>query len=356
MYRYLFSGVLFAALAIALPIGLKLLLSQYYWQADDWLYPFLNFANNNLVPLIIATIVVIWCLISYLFIRRAVNYLEEAFQASRQLTEHPEQPIELSSDLGEFEAELNRVRQETLFQRQAAADAEQKKNDLIVYLAHDLRTPLTSIIGYLTLLAETPELPTETRAKYIGITLEKAYRLEGLIGEFFEITRFNLSSIELTTHQTDLSLMVEQLSYEFKPALAEKGLTWQSTITPNLLAELDTDKFERVLDNLFKNAVNYADANTVLQLELEKQGNHALMVLTNQGHHIPPEKLARIFEPFFRADSARTSRTGGTGLGLPIAKQIVELHGGKLAAESVGNQFSLTMVLPLLVADNQKNP
>lgn len=347
LQRYLLMGVLLVGVGVALPFLLKAVLSSRVWFSDDPFYPFLNWANDHLIPLLMAVVIILWIVITALFIWRAVGYLEEAFQATKQLVNTPEQTIQLSPELAEFEAEMNRVREDSLFHQRAAQTAEQKKNDLIVYLAHDLRTPLTSIIGYLTLLEEAPELPLNQRAKYLGITLDKAYRLENLINEFFEITRFNLSNISLVKEKTDLSMMLEQITYEFTPVLAEKALSWQLSLAKEITLALDREKFERVLDNLIRNAISYADPASIIAVRLSQIGGNTYLEIENQGATIPADKLKRIFEPFYRADSARGSNSGGTGLGLPIAKEIVELHEGTLIATSEENTFTLQLTLPI---------
>lgn len=226
-----------------------------------------------------------------------------------------------------------------------AKESEQRKNDLVVYLAHDLKTPLTSIIGYLTLLEEAPELPAEYRAKYMGITLDKAYRLEQLINEFFDITRFNLQNITLEENHIDLGIMLSQIADEFYPVLSEKNLACRLDVQSGLNITSDADKLSRVFDNLMRNAVNYSYPNTEITISAYRENDRAVVVFKNKGDKISEQKLDMIFEKFFRADDARRSATGGAGLGLAIAKQIVELHGGTISAESNSDFTAFSVVL-----------
>lgn len=226
-----------------------------------------------------------------------------------------------------------------------AKESEQRKNDLVVYLAHDLKTPLTSIIGYLTLLEEAPELPAEYRAKYMGITLDKAYRLEQLINEFFDITRFNLQNITLEENHIDLGIMLSQIADEFYPVLGEKNLLCRLDVQSGLNITGDADKLSRVFDNLMRNAVNYSYPNTEITISAYRENDRTVVVFKNKGDKISEQKLGMIFEKFFRADDARRSATGGAGLGLAIAKQIVELHGGTISAESNSDFTAFTVVL-----------
>ena len=230
---------------------------------------------------------------------------------------------------------------------QARLQAEQEKNDLVVYLAHDLKTPLTSVIGYLTLLAEAPELPPEQRAKYIGIALEKAYRLEQLINEFFEITRMNYQTV--TTYKTpvNLTILLVQIINEFFPMMEEKNITVIQEIEPELVISADADKLVRVFDNLFRNAVNYSYVGTEIVCSARKGNGCILVNVKNKGEQISKEKLERIFDKFYRLDSSRQSTTGGAGLGLAIAKQIVELHDGTIEAVCNDGVMEFRIVLPV---------
>ena len=243
--------------------------------------------------------------------------------------------------------ELNLVRERTLRDAAAAREAEQRKNDLIVYLAHDLKTPLTSVIGYLSLIQDEPEISPALREKYMGVALDKALRLEELINEFFDITRFNLSSISLEKERLNLTLLLRQTAFEFEPALREKELRLESRLEEDVFILADGDKLARVFDNLLRNAVNYSYAGSTVSLSMKKKQDRVTVRMENQGRTIPPEKLSKIFQQFFRLDSSRSSATGGAGLGLAIARQIVEKHGGSIRAESAGERIVFTVELPL---------
>ena len=197
------------------------------------------------------------------------------------------------------------------------------------------------------MLQEAPELPADLRARYTGIALDKAQRLEELINEFFDITRFNFTSLVLETEHVSLSRMLEQITWEFRPILAEKQLEWQLDLEPGVEMVCDPGKLERVFDNLIRNAVNYSYPGTAICLEMHSRGEMAEVQLTNRGRTIPPEKLEHIFEQFYRVDSSRGSRTGGAGLGLAIAREIVERHGGTISAASQEETIRFAVQLPL---------
>lgn len=288
-----------------------------------------------------------WLLITWYFIRKPLRYLGEVTQSAAALAGHDSEPVVLSDDLKALQDDLNAVRETSMRNEALSREAEQRKNDLVVYLAHDLKTPLASVIGYLNLLKDTPDLPEELREKYLGITLTKADRLEELINEFFEIARFNLSDIPLQYGKINLTRLLEQLIFEFGPMLSEKHLTCRLEAAPDLTLRCDPDKLERAFDNLLRNAVIYSYENTKITVTVTVQGVNMIVTFLNHGDTIPKEKLERIFEQFYRVDSARSTSLGGSGLGLAIAKQIIEQHHGTITANSQDEWIRFRVNLPI---------
>ena len=343
------------------------------WQPSP-LYDFLNWVRDYIVLVCIVTVLAGWVVISFYFISKPIKQLDVVANAAEQLSRPSEEPIQLPDSLEDISIQLNLAREQALRDARAAREAEQRKNDLIVYLAHDLKTPLTSVIGYLTLLRDEPQISPEIRARYTGIALEKAERLEDLINEFFDITRFNLSRLELERQSVDLTRMLEQVASEFRPIFAESGLSCSLDLPPKLHYSCDPDKLARVFDNLLRNASYYSLPDSTVEIagRIEagkivltfsnagknipqeklvrisggEEGDSIVLRFLNSGRTIPPEKLARIFDQFFRLDSSRATRTGGAGLGLAIAKEIVELHGGTIRADSTEDRITFTICLP----------
>ena len=298
--------------------------------------------------LFIVLSLILFAIILRFYLNEFSKYFKEINRGIDALIEENTGDIVLSSELTVTEKKINHIKH-TLEQRKLATElAEQRKNDLVVYLAHDLKTPLTSVIGYLTLLRDENQISEELREKYLSISLEKAEHLEDLINEFFEITRFNLSNITLEYSRVNLTRMLEQLTYEFKPMFLEKNLKCELEIVPDTMIKCDVNKMQRVFDNLLRNAVNYSFADSTIRIVSTQNEGNLNIKFTNCGNTIPQEKLERIFEQFYRLDTARSSRSGGAGLGLAIAKEIVELHNGTITAKSENEQIEFTVTLPLL--------
>ncbi len=252
----------------------------------------------------------------------------------------PKEYAEISAQMAEIKSSMQQ--HEQLLKEEAT-----RKNDLITYLAHDLKTPLTSVIGYISLLDEAPDMPTEQRAKYVHIALEKAQRLEKLINEFFDITRYNLQHIELEKETIDLSYMFVQMTDEFYPLFQAHGNTVELSMDEDITIYGDAEKLARVFNNILKNAVSYSYPNTKIRIWADKTDTDVKIYIQNSGKTISPRKLESIFEKFFRLDDARSSNTGGAGLGLAIAKEIVSLHGGTINASSQNEIMVFCVTLPL---------
>ena len=322
--------------------------SLFTWRGTEPLYWILNFIQEYIVLFIGVFGLIGWISITYHFIQKPLRFLDEVIDASENLATHSSEPVVLSQELASVQNELNLVRESALNSAMAAQSAEQRKKDLIMYLAHDLKTPLASVIGYLNLLHDEGQISEELREKYLSISLDKAQRLEDLINEFFEIARFNLSAITLQYSKINMTLLLEQLVYEFKPMLQEKNLTCSLSIAQDTMLYCDGNKIQRVFDNLLRNAVIYSFADTDIQIRSFEKNGYLVIRFVNHGNTIPKESLERIFEQFYRLDASRSTSSGGAGLGLAIAKQIVELHKGTITAKSENNLIGFEVTLPIL--------
>lgn len=271
--------------------------------------------------------------------------LRRVGKALREILENPEQPREFPRSLGPVTGDLSSVRARLCLQQEEVRQEEKRRQDLIAFLAHDLKTPLTSVLGYLELLRDERGLTEEQRNKYTGVALDKAKRLEELVGEFFDINTMDLALDR--QDEVQISFLLEQLADEFYPLFASKNLTCTPDIEPHLVVEGDGDKLARVFDNVLRNAVSYSSPDGPVGLVARREGTTATVTVTNEGLEIPEKELSNIFQKFYRLDAARSTRTGGAGLGLAIAKEIVELHGGSIRAESTGRRTAFIIRLPL---------
>ena len=281
----------------------------------------------------------------YLAMGRFTRWVDQIGGATRQVVSKSGAPISLPRELSPVEEDLRSIQLQLRAREEETKENEQRKGDLIAFLAHDLKTPLTSVVGYLTLLADEHTLDAEQRAKYTGIALEKAQRLQELLGEFFDITRMDLGSGEEAV-PLQLTMLLEQLSDEFYPLFAEKGLTCRTDLAPHLVVRGYPDKLARVFDNVLKNAVSYSTPGGEVGIDARLTDGQVEVVVTNEGLEIPERELAHIFQKFYRLDAARSTRTGGAGLGLAIAREIVEHHGGRIRAESNGKYTRFVITLP----------
>lgn len=313
--------------------------AAFYYYSD-------HFRGNKEIFFAVAVLLIFTVLMVRIF-RWVTGYFREVNQGIESLLADDEKQIQLSPEMLPFERKLNSVKQTLAERKMETALAEQRKDELVMYLAHDIRTPLTSVIGYLNLLEEDPNMPPEQRAARVHIVLEKAYRLETMVNEFFEITKYKSQKITLSKETIDLYYMLVQLSDELSPVLAPRGNTVTLHLDENLTIEADPEKLARVFNNILKNAASYSFPHTEIVISAEKLEHEVIIRFQNSGEDIPNEALASLFNKFYRVDQSRSSDTGGTGLGLAIAKEIVTLHGGTISASSKNHVFTFIVSLPL---------
>ncbi|AWK49847.1 two-component sensor histidine kinase [Clostridium beijerinckii] len=230
----------------------------------------------------------------------------------------------------------------------AERDAEKTKTDLITNVSHDLRTPLTSVMGYIGLVIQNRYKDEEEMKEYLNIAFNKAERLKLLIEDLFEYTKLNNNGITLTKTKVNLSEFLSQLIEELTPLFDENKLTvYRKFETEKISVLIDTLKMLRVFENLITNAIKYSYKPGEILIGLYEKNNTVIVVFRNKGDHLSKEKAEKLFDRFYRLDESRNTNTGGSGLGLAISKNIVELHEGKIWAESVGDNISFYVQLNL---------
>ena len=336
-FKTIIKIVLYSIISI---IVLELIIDGIYndeiaIMVSDYDKSFYRWCMTNKMLLMEIIYFLVFIITSFFVIRNSNNNMVKIISAMDDILKNPEKDIELSSDLLILENRLNNIRIDLITNKNKAKEETEKKNDLIMYMAHDLKTPLTSVIGYLSLLSDENEISKNMREKYIKIALDKALRLEELTNQFFDITRYDLHDIPITKNKIDLSILLDQLIDEFYPMLQARNLKYNINKPEHILFYGDGDKLARAFGNLIRNAINYSYENSTVDIDVVQCENKISMVFRNKGDKIPDYKLDKIFEKFYRADESRNSTTGGTGLGLAITKEIINLHGGDIFVKNV---------------------
>lgn len=244
-------------------------------------------------------------------------------------------PIESTNEFGLISLSLNKMalRLEQIMEENK--NNEKNKNAIITSLAHDLRTPLTSITGYLELLVNAKDISEETYNHYLELVYKKSISLENLINDLFDYTRVSLGQIKTEKTTINMVKFINQIVDEFYPSFRENDLEYGIKIENSpIYIEGDGDLLSRAINNLISNAIKYGKDGKRVDIHLKVVNNYATLDIINYGLLIPKESLTHIFERFYRVEGSRSTHTGGTGLGLAIAKEIIELHGGKITVNS----------------------
>lgn len=241
---------------------------------------------------------------------------------------------------------LNAMADDIRYLMESERKSERIKNDLITNVAHDLRTPLTSVIGYLDLVLRDKDLEADLRQKYIRVAYDKAIRLEKLIGDLFSFAKYNSEEVVLKLAPLDLVKLMEQMVEEFYPAFQDANLECEfvSCKEPAIVMA-DGDCLARAFSNLISNAVKYGRDGKNIRIHIHQNETEAAISITNYGEVIPDKDLIHVFDRFYRVESSRNAETGGTGLGLAIAKKVVLMHGGciKVSSTMEGTVFQVIL-------------
>lgn len=325
------SIIIYFILALFFENTLSVLVANLNYDLYSWIV-----YNRSIVVYIYIGIVL--AVIIYRFISKYIDSINEVYNLLDLILKEDSETIKLPDEVSQFAEKLNDIKYNYITTKNNERDAEQKKNDLIMYMAHDLKTPLTSIIGYLTLLSEEKDISKELREKYIKIALDKSLRVEELTNQFFDITRYDLHSMPINKKEINIVYLLEQLIDECYPMLESNNLKCNLKSPDKIIYMGDGDKLARAFDNLLKNAINYSYKGTTIEINVEEKENKIFISFKNKGDKIPEYKLDKLFEKFYRADDARQSSTGGAGLGLAITKEIIELHSGKISVKN-DNEF-----------------
>lgn len=225
---------------------------------------------------------------------------------------------------------------------------EKSKDELITNVSHDLRTPLTSIIGYLGLIEDKQYQNEEDILKYTHIAYSKAKQMKNLVDDLFEYTKVQQHGAPVNIMRVDLDQLLEQLTASFALEAERRGIEISSKVVPNpLMIEADPEKLGRVFNNLVANAFKYGNGASYIRITAHQEQANVVVKVANDGTPIPQEAQSHLFERFYRAEASRSRATGGTGLGLAIVKSIVDLHHGQVTVTSDENETAFIVTLPL---------
>ena len=256
-------------------------------------------------------------------------------------------PFQLAGDMGKVVTSINRLVDSTVSAMEDERMIEKSKDELITNVSHDIRTPLTSIIGYLGLVINgKPKTPEETK-RYTEIAYHKAQQMKALVDDLFEYTTTSPNGAPLRLNDIPVANFLEQVAADFELEAQKRQMTIE-VIPPKrkMVLEMDAEKMVRVIHNLLSNAIKYGRENTKITIEVLEQKDIITIAVRNIGEPISKEVLEHLFARFYRAEGSRSKETGGTGLGLAIADNIVRSHGGRMLAESVGEVISFYICLP----------
>lgn len=294
-----------------------------------------------------------------LFQSRSMRYISRISSAMREIAEgdlNITLDVEGDDEFADMAENLNNMVEELRQLMDRERESERTKNELITNVAHDLRTPLTSIIGYLELLSGPVKLNEEMQKKYLDITYKKSKRLQKLIEDLFGFTKLNYGKISMKVSKVDIVKLLSQMLEEFYPNFMEKNLAYelQSNVTAKVITA-DGNLLARLFDNLINNAIKYGSEGKKIIVKVDATDTVVTVSVTNFGYVIPKEELPLLFEKFYRVEQSRSVNTGGTGLGLAIAKNIVDMHGGTIGVTSDLNGTVFTVKLKVDFDINREN-
>jgi len=340
---YLLALMAWVTVVLAVSALGVLVCSRLTWYETDPLYHLLLWVRDYYFFFCIAVVLLGWVVISWHFISRPVRQLDALIGASAQLTRPTEEPIRLPASMKSVEDQLNLAREEALRAQRAAREAEQRKNDLVVYLAHDLKTPLTSIISYAELLEQEHLEPPA--GEYVTILSQKAQRLKGMVQDVFEVSKAASGQLPVSLKRLDLARLLRQTLADMDQPIQESGLQLRTQLPDHsVLIQGDSDRLYRVFQNLLGNALKYSLAGSRVYLTLTVEEGQAVAALRNTSAAELRPGLDYT-QRFVRGDESRTD--GGSGLGLSIASSFVQACGGQFQVETQADLFTALVSFPL---------
>lgn len=294
--------------------------------------------------------IVVFVVSFMIFMENIIRYIKDMTKSIRRIAEgdlNETVSVQGKDELAYIAASLNDMTDKLLELMEKERDSERTKNELITNVAHDLRTPLTSIIGYMGYLTMKKDLDEETRENYIQMVYTKAKRLEKLIEDLFSFTKLNYGKIAMRVDKVDIVMLINQLLDDFYPSFTQNSLEYELVCKQNsIIINADGNLVARLFDNLINNAIKYGKEGKYIKVYIEDKGEKVVVSVVNYGHVIPKEDIRNLFNKFYRVEQSRSTNTGGTGLGLAIVKNIVDMHKGNIVVNSDldGTEFVVTLL------------
>jgi integral membrane sensor signal transduction histidine kinase len=306
--------------------------------------------GSDLVVILILLVfgIGIFALSFWILQRKSFEYIDDILLAIKKISAgdlNTNIDVKGDNEFSEIAASINKMAEEIRVLMESERHNEKSKNEMITNIAHDLRTPLTSILGYLDLINKR-DLSEDTKKEYLKIVYEKSKKLQDLIESLFSFTKTNSSKLVLKIDKIDIIKLLCQLMEEFYPNFENKGITCSVNANEDsCVIEGDGTLLARLFDNLINNAIKYGADGKRIDIKISVEKKIVKIAVINYGKVIPANELPLIFGKFYRVDQARNSNTGGTGLGLAIAKNITELHHGiiDVSSDLSGTIFSVTL-------------
>jgi signal transduction histidine kinase len=359
MKKYIFTRSLgFKFLAkVALSFFLAIAAAETYARLFSNPYIEYNRANMSLTifNILVFGLFIVTCstfvLVFLVLINKEIKYIkyiakQVKFIANQSLGLTLE--VRGNDELSELCANINSMSEELKDKFERERELEKTKNELITNVSHDLRTPLTSIIGYLDFLKNGTFKSEEEQKEYLNSAYNLSTKLKGLIDELFEYTKLSSNEVQLEFVNVNICAVLNQLLGEYGPILEKKELRIINNIPDNNLnVKVDIEKIVRVFENILNNAEKYSYKPSDIVVNVDKEEEYIIISFSNRGEHIPQEKIDKMFERFYRMDPSRSNNVPGSGLGLAISKKIIELHGGHIWAESNGDIITFKVKLQL---------
>lgn len=335
------SGLLLIGI-IGITNKATLLANKGELQSNDFYYFYLQYTGeiNTMVFTICFICVLIFFVVSFF---RSMETLLACMEGNK-IEKNP-LFFYMFPQFKEAQKYIETLLEKRLWDEQLYRDEKEHKDELLMYLAHDLKTPLTSMIGYINHILDH-SLDDKKEQESLEIAYTKAKRLNELIDEFAEILRYDDKVSQLNITSMNLSALLEQQLAGFYPLLEQKNLVLHKNIPANCIIEADYDKLQRVFDNLMKNAINYTDMNTTISVDVLKTKEGIEVLYCNHVQNISKDEVSHLFDKFYRVQTDRSSTNGGAGLGLAIAKEIMQLHHGNIYATLEKDNIVFHLFLP----------